>query len=114
MSETFDPIEQFQMIGQNEINHFHLLQVNNVDWEQVLPYIPFQKWRMLLSNRFEFQEQYQDILTSEEKEQVECINTELYGDSKDQLIGSNDNNDPLIGGNDNNDQLVGGNDTTTN
>lgn len=73
MFESFQPIEQHRIVNQEEINHFELLE-GDVDWDRLIPSVPLSKWRALIYNRFEFQEGSKDILTPEEKEQVEFIN----------------------------------------
>ncbi|XP_066924714.1 uncharacterized protein KIAA0825-like [Clytia hemisphaerica] len=73
MFEFFQPIEQHRIVNQEEINHFELLE-GHVDWDRLIPSVPLSKWRALIYNRFEFQEGSKDILTPEEKEQVEFIN----------------------------------------
>ena len=79
MSESFQPIEQHRVVNQEEINHFELLE-GHVDWARIIPSVPLSKWRTLIYNRFEFQESFKDILTTEEKEQVEFINMKFTSD----------------------------------
>jgi len=76
MTENFDPMQQFETIGQQELNHFELLE-GTLDWDRLLAQIPRSKWRVFVFNRFEFQEHSAGILTDDEKKQVLAITNTL-------------------------------------
>ena len=76
ITDNFDPMQQFETIGLQEINHFELLE-GALDWDRLLARIPRSKWRVFVFNRFEFQEHSNGILTDDEKKLVLAITNSL-------------------------------------
>ena len=63
----FNPMIEYQMIGNSRLNHIELLD-KEFDWESLLAQISTMKIKTLVWNRFEMQEDSGGFLTEEEKE----------------------------------------------
>ena len=72
----FNPMIEYQMIGNSPLNHMELLD-KEFDWESLLAQISTLKIKTLVWNRFEMQEDSGGFLTEEEKELagklMECL-----------------------------------------
>ena len=64
---NFNPMIEYQMIGNSPLNHVELLD-KEFDWESLLAQISTMKIKTLVWNRFEMQEDSGGFLTEEEKE----------------------------------------------
>ena len=64
---NFNPMIEYQMIGNSPLNHVELLD-KEFDWESLLAQISTMKIKTLVWNRFEMQEDIGGFLTEEEKE----------------------------------------------
>ena len=64
---NFNPMIEYQMIGNSPLNHVELLD-KEFDWESLLAQISTMKIKTLVWNRFELQEDSGGFLTEEEKE----------------------------------------------
>lgn len=63
----FNPMIEYQMIGNSRLNHIELLD-KEFDWKSLLAQISTMKIKTLVWNRFEMQEDSGGFLTEEEKE----------------------------------------------
>jgi len=78
-SDTYNPIITFDHIGDFPLNHAELIE-KELDWELLASRIGFGKFRTLIWNRFEFQDNADNILTDEEKYLVSKIKESLHLD----------------------------------
>lgn len=78
-SDTYNPIMTFDQIGDFPLDHAELIE-KELDWKLLASRIGFGKFRTLIWNRFEFQDNADNILTDEEKYLVSKIKESLHLD----------------------------------
>ena len=58
---------EFQRVGDQELNHLEFLSMD-LQWDVLIPLVSITRWRTLIINRFEFQENSENYLTDCEKQ----------------------------------------------
>lgn len=74
--EDFNPFHACQFIGEEHVDHFELIE-GELKWTELMPFVSLPKWKLLVQNRFEFQENMDSFLRDDEKEAVSKMKTIL-------------------------------------